>query len=246
MTTGIHLRDARGPDGIRIYSIGDIHGRLDLLTRLHEQIRSEIDADGCSDWRIIHLGDYVDRGPDSRGVIDFLIAATQRDPRHLCLAGNHDIGFLDFMADPNPSQDTLFMQFGGVETARSYGVQLAAERLRLFDIFRTDLVRAVPSEHVAFLRSCAFSLMFEDFFFCHAGIRAGVALDKQSRHDLIWIRQGFLDHSGLHPKVIVHGHTIVPEPEMLPNRIGIDTGAYRTGVLTALVIDGAEKRLIST
>lgn len=242
MTDGIHYLDARGPQGIRLYAIGDVHGRLDLLEKMHERIAGEIERDRPADWRIIHLGDYVDRGPASRGVLDFLIAARGRDERMITLAGNHDIGFLDFLAAP--SKESLFMQFGGIETAASYDVRFG-RIFRDLDRFHADLARAMPQAHASFIRSCGFSVSFGDFFFCHAGIRPDVPLDRQSPDDLIWIRNEFLHHPTLHPKVVVHGHTITREPEVLANRVNVDTGAWRSGVLTALVVDGAEKRLIT-
>ncbi len=244
MTDRIDFHSARGPRGLRVYAIGDIHGRLDLLTSLHGQIHADIERDEPIDWRIIHLGDYTDRGPDSRGVLDFLLAATRSDDRILTLAGNHDLGFLDFLDDPDP--DALFMRFGGIETARSYGVTFDQQRSDPFEPFHAMLAQNVPTGHIALLRNSPFSVAFGDFFFCHAGIRPGVPLNRQDPEDLVWIREGFLDQAGLHAKVIVHGHTIVPAPAILPNRVGIDTGAYRTGMLTALVIDGDEKRFIST
>jgi serine/threonine protein phosphatase 1 len=221
---GIHFLDARGPEGMRIYAMGDVHGRADLLKLMHERIEAEIARDKPADWRIIHLGDYVDRGTDSKAVLDFLVAAHRRDERIVSLAGNHDVGFLEFLDKPDPA--TLFARFGGAETAQSYGVTL-------------------DCSHVAFLRALPFSATMGDFFFCHAGIRPEVALDKQAAEDLIWIRADFLDYRALHPKIIVHGHTPFAEPEILPNRVNVDTLAYRSGVLTALVVEGAEKRMLS-
>lgn len=241
--TGMHYLDARGPVGMRIYAIGDIHGHLELLSAMRARIASEIARDLPADWRIIHLGDLVDRGPDSKGVIDLLIAVTAHDSRNIVLTGNHDVGFLDFLAHPAP--DGLFAHNGGAETARSYGVELDfSDRDRLRD-GHAALVRAVPQSHIRFLRSLPYSATFGDFFFCHAGIRPGVPLDWQDPHDLMWIRNEFLDHPGLHPKVVVHGHTPQAEAEILPNRVNIDTGVFYSGALTALVIDGADKRLIS-
>ena len=239
---GIHYRDARGPDGVVVYAIGDVHGRLDLLSAMHEAIARDRDRRNARDWRIIHLGDLVDRGPDSRGVLDFLIEAG-RDERVISLGGNHDAGFLDFLAMPDANG--LFARFGGVQTARSYGVELdfgsASSLLRS----HAELLRAVPAAHVEFLRSLASCVSFGDFFFCHAGIRPGVLLERQELRDLSWIREPFLGHSGLHPKVVVHGHTPASEPEVLGNRVNIDTGAFMTGRLTALVVDGAEKQVFS-
>lgn len=240
---GIHFLDARGPEAIRLYVIGDVHGRRDLLAEMHARIRAELIRDRPADWRIIHLGDYVDRGPDSKGVLDLLIAAGEADRRVLMLAGNHDIGFLEFLAHPTPKG--LFALFGGPETARSYGVALDLADPWRFREGSEELVRTVPPAHVALLRTLDFSCTFGDFFFCHAGIRPGVPLDEQERMDLIWIRDAFLDWPHLHPKVIVHGHTPTPEPEVMPNRVNVDTGAFKTGRLTALVIDGIEKRLLS-
>lgn len=240
---GIHFLDARGPEAIRLYVIGDVHGRRDLLAEMHARIRAELIRDRPADWRIIHLGDYVDRGPDSKGVLDLLIAAGEADRRVLMLAGNHDIGFLEFLAHPTPKG--LFALFGGPETARSYGVALDLADPWRFREGSEELVRTVPPAHVALLRTLDFSCTFGDFFFCHAGIRPGVPLDEQERMDLIWIRDAFLDWPHLHPKVIVHGHTPTPEPEVMPNRVNVDTGAFKTGRLTALVIDGLEKRLLS-
>ncbi|MER9920646.1 MULTISPECIES: metallophosphoesterase family protein [unclassified Mesorhizobium] len=246
--TGIHYLDARAPDGMRLYAIGDVHGRLDLLAAMHRRIESELEYKPTSDWRVIHLGDYVDRGPESKGVIDFLIEAQKRNPRHLMLAGNHDIGFLDFLDEPDP--EGLFIRYGGVQTAQSYGVDLAghaswfgkAEALRRG---HQALVNAVPQVHVDFLRSLQLSLISGDFFFCHAGVRPDVPLESQSPQDLVWIRDVFHNHPGLYPKVIVHGHTPVPEAEVMPNRVNVDTLAWQSGMLSALAVDGADKRILT-
>lgn len=239
---GIHFLDAKGPEGIAVYAIGDVHGRLDLLTRMHEAIAADRARRAARDFRIVHLGDYVDRGADSKGVIDFLIDAGQ-DDRIMSLAGNHDLGMLDFLADGSPQ--SLFAQYGGVQTARSYGVDLDAADDRAFSAARQQFREAVPENHRSFLRSLGYTASLGDFFFCHAGIRPGVELEAQIREDLIWIRGEFHRHAGLYPKVIVHGHTPVAEPEVMPNRVNVDTGAYSSGVLSALVIDGAHKQTLS-
>jgi serine/threonine protein phosphatase 1 len=237
---GIHLRDARGPQGVRLYAIGDVHGRLDLLSAMHRAVAEEIERDRPADWRVVHLGDYVDRGPDSRGVIEFLGAAGERDARYLFLCGNHEAGLLDFLNIPDPNG--LFMRFGGVQTAHSYGVDITAGPVGQA---AAALAAAIPARHTAFLRGLGVSAEFGDFFFCHAGIRPGIPLGLQARADLTWIRDAFLDHAGLHPKVVVHGHTPQPEPELLPNRVNVDTRAYASGRLTALVVDGADKRILT-
>lgn len=240
---GVHFLDAKGPAGIRIYAIGDVHGHLDLLETMHHRISREIARDRPGDWRIIHLGDYVDRGPNSKGVIDFLIAATARDSRNIVLTGNHDVGFLDFLAYPDPSG--LFARNGGPETAQSYGVQLHLDDPVALREDHAELVRAVPENHRRFLRTLPYCASFGDFFFCHAGIKPGVALDRQDPQDLIWIRSEFLNYPDLHPKIVVHGHTPESEPEVMANRVNIDTGVYYSGRLSALVVDGADKRTIS-
>lgn len=242
-TNGIHFLDAKGPEGIRLYAIGDVHGCLEHLAEMHARIRAEIIRDRPADWRIIHLGDYVDRGPDSKGVLDFLIAARQADERVLTLAGNHDLGMVEFLN--HPSEKDLFARFGGAETAQSYGVDLDFDAPARFRDSCEALARAVPPAHIAFLKGLEFSTSFGDFFFCHAGIRPGIALDRQDRQDLIWIRDSFLSYPGLHPKVVVHGHTPAPEAELMPNRVNVDTGAFQSGTLTALAIDGAQKRILS-
>jgi serine/threonine protein phosphatase 1 len=239
---GIHFLDARGPEGIRLYAIGDVHGRLDLLEAMHERIRADIAARGPADWRIIHLGDYTDRGPSSKDVLDFLIAAGASDSRIISLMGNHDFGLLQFLAEPDPYD--LFATNGGEETARSYGVELQFLPVRALMEGHAKLCDAVPEEHVAFLRSLPRSVAFGDFFFCHAGVRPGVKLERQDPHDLIWIRNEFLDHPGLYEKVVVHGHTPSDEPEVMPNRINLDTGAFYSGVLTCAIIDGVDKMLM--
>lgn len=239
---GIGFQNAAAPEGMRLYAIGDVHGRLDCLTRMHALIAAEIERDRPADWRVIHLGDYVDRGPHSRQVLDLLIAAQARDPRMLAMMGNHDEGFLDFLADPFAGE--LFIRYGGFETSASYGVAL--------DILDSDALRAshrllraaVPDAHAAFMRGLPRSVSFGDFFFCHAGVRPGVALDRQDPNDLIWIRRAFLDYPHLFEKVVVHGHTPHRDPETMPNRVNVDTAAFETGRLTALVVEGREKRFL--
>ncbi len=225
---------------MRLYAIGDVHGRLDLLEEMHRRIAAELADDPPADWRIIHLGDYVDRGPDSRGVIDFLIAAQAHDERNLAVLGNHDAGFLEFLATPDA--ESIFARHGGAATAMSYGVADPDFR----DPRTAEaLGRLAPAEHRQFIGALPLSHSFGDFFFCHAGIRPGVPLDDQTRSDLIWIRGEFHNWPGLFDKVIVHGHTPHHEAEVLPNRVNVDTEAWRSGVLTALVVEGIRKWLIA-
>lgn len=239
---GVHFLDAAAPDDMRLYAIGDVHGRLDLLRAMHAQIHAELMRDRPDDWRIIHLGDYVDRGSDSNGVIDFLVDRTAEDDRVIALAGNHDDGLLAFLRDGD--RTGLFARFGGADTARSYGVAADFSTTESAAASRAALAAKVPEKHVDFLGNLPVSREFGDFFFCHAGIRPGVPLDRQDREELVWIRDAFLHHPELHPKVIVHGHTPRDEPEILANRVNVDTLAYASGRLTALVVDGREKRVL--
>ncbi|WP_312798071.1 metallophosphoesterase [Tianweitania sp.] len=238
---GVHLDDARAPSGMRIYAIGDVHGCADLLEAIYSKIDREIEQDQPQDWRIIHIGDYGDRGPDTKRALDLIIARSS-DRRVLSLIGNHDEAWLNFLADPHPVG--LFVTHGGDTTAQSYGVQVNFGDVQGRSRARDALLAAMPQAHLDFLRGLPRSFSFGDYYFCHAGIRPGVALGIQDREDLIWIRREFLTYAGLHPKVIVHGHTPSAEPEMLPNRINIDTGAVKTGVMSAVVLEGATKRII--
>jgi len=238
----VHYLEAAAPDGVRLYAIGDVHGRLDLLDRMHERIATEIERDRPADWRIIHLGDYVDRGPESAGVLERLARRSTDDARVLSVVGNHDLGFLEFLAVPRG--DGLFATHGGADTARSYGVGICFRDPVALSAGWTELDAAVPAHHRDFIARLPFSLTFGDFFFCHAGIRPGVPLAEQSPDDLVWIRQEFHRWPQLHPKVVVHGHTPTGEPDVFGNRVNVDTGAWQTGRLTALVIEGTEKRFL--
>ncbi len=239
---GMRYEDAAAPAGMRLYAIGDVHGRADLLAIMHRSIAQEIERDGVTDWRIVHLGDYVDRGPQSRQVLELLVAACGRDARTLALMGNHDEGFLDFLADPMNAR--LFIDFGGFDTAASYGVVLRTESRDALYQSHAELMAAMPEAHLTFIRDLKRSVSFGDFFFCHAGVRPGVPLGEQDPHDLIWIRREFLDYRGTFEKVVVHGHTPHDAPQVLANRVNVDTMAFATGRLTALVVDGREKRFL--
>jgi len=234
--------DAKIPtNATRLYVIGDIHGRLDLLERAIAAIRRDVDLYGA-DALTVTLGDYIDRGPASRGVIECLAQNPFPTP-YVALKGNHEGMLLDFLDDP-----TLGMHWrmqGGEQTLQSYGVAVrplmvgkanaeAAKRLRA----------ALPASHLVFLRSLGTSLQHGRFFLCHAGVRPGVPLDAQSEHDLLWIRGEFLQSEADFGKIVVHGHTPVAEPEVLPNRINIDTGAFASGRLTCIVLESAGYRFL--
>ena len=231
------------PNGIRIYAIGDVHGRLDLL----DQVLAGIDADLAANptRRPIHVfvGDYVDRGPASCGVLNRLI---DRSHSHesVFLKGNHESVFLEFL--DNPEVMNYWRQFGGLDTLMSYGLAVPfntnADQLAGL---AAALGKVMPAEHHRFLSQLVPSFSCGDYFFVHAGVRPGVPLTEQRQEDLLWIRDEFLQHEQDFEKIIVHGHTPVPEPDIRPNRINIDTGAYATGRLTCLILEGDQKWLIS-
>jgi serine/threonine protein phosphatase 1 len=239
---------ARVPDGTRLYAIGDIHGRDDLLARLVREIRQDASTTAPGMRRVIvYVGDYVDRGMESRQVIERLLAAPPDGFEAVYLLGNHEEAFLDFL-DGAPIAFDWF-RYGGLETLYSYNVSVNRQVARPVDIedVRSRAIAAVPASHVAFLRSCKLWHIEGDYMFVHAGVRPGVPLDQQQAVDLLWIRDDFLgsraDHDG---KVIVHGHTICERPEVGRNRINVDTGAYATGRLTCLVLEGDTRRFLNT
>ncbi|MBF0628438.1 MAG: serine/threonine protein phosphatase [Magnetococcales bacterium] len=235
------------PEGLRLYAVGDIHGRSDLLRQLHAQIVA--DWTGLPEgWQkmVVYLGDYVDRGDDSKGVIDLLLNDPLPECQQIFLKGNHEAEMQDFLV--NPSVGHLWIQCGGMATALSYQVQIPAriateEQVRAL---RDALLEAMPQSHQAFLASLRFRFEVGDYFFTHAGVRPGLPLNRQRPPDLLWIRDPFLYHEGVYEKMIVHGHTIMETPVVTPNRIGIDTGAWYSGHLTCLVLEGATRRFLIT
>lgn len=232
------------PPGKRIYAIGDIHGRCDLLDRLADQIEAHLAGFPCADAQTVFLGDYVDRGMNSMAVVDKLAKRAFPTP-FVALRGNHEATLLDFLEEA----DVLgaWRQYGAIETLASYGVDVKeAQRGRGFAEARAQFLAALPAEHLDFFRNTQLSWSCGDYFFCHAGIKPGVPLARQQERDLLWIRYEFLDNATMHEKIIVHGHTPVDEPENLRNRVNVDTGAYATGALTCLVLEGSERRFLST
>jgi serine/threonine protein phosphatase 1 len=234
-----------GPAGQTAYVVGDIHGRLDLLDQLLERIRRDIAERRPEKTLLVFLGDLLDRGPDSAGVVERLRTYRRDGVRAIFLLGNHEEVLLRIVAG-EAQLIPSWLRFGGAQCLRSYG----GDPLRiatLGDAAAVEAIRAViPPEHLEFIGSFADTCRFGDYLFVHAGIRPGVELDQQTQQDLRWIREPFLADETDHGFVVIHGHTIRPEIEERPNRIGIDTGAYATGVLTALVIDGPERRHLDT
>ena len=228
------------PKGRRIYAIGDIHGRLDLLDGLLAQIERDEAARGGPRGELILLGDLVDRGPQSAGVIDRLIALRDERPDTRLLTGNHEEVFLGALAGDERFL-RLFNRIGGAETMESYGVSPEAYAAADFDELARMLEHIVPTAHHAFLQSFEDMVIAGDYVFVHAGIRPGVALAEQQPSDLRWIRNDFLGARGPFEKRVVHGHTIFDEVVDLPHRIGLDTGAYRSGILTAMGFEGGER-----
>ena len=207
------------PDGTRVYAIGDIHGRLDLLARLSERI--VIDSGDFTGERkvVVYLGDYVDRGPCSRGVIDLLVDEPLGGFESVHLKGNHEKFLLDFLDDA--SVWPFWLHNGADATLSSYGVTPTAGPEGLQAEFRAS----IPARHLEFLRALSLSHAEGDYFFVHAGVRPGVALEDQDEADMIWIRDPFLFSDADHGKIVVHGHSIARQPEIEANRIGIEPGA---------------------
>jgi serine/threonine protein phosphatase 1 len=227
----------------RIYAVGDVHGRADLLDQLLEKIvrDSEGAASSCS---LVFVGDYVDRGADSRGVIERLLRPLDGFETHY-LRGNHEQAMLEFLE--NPSSYRSWRKFGAGETLRSYDVEPPADNDEsAIEMARDELADRLPEPHLDFLRNLGSFVQIGDYHFVHAGVRPGVPLEDQSLEDMMWIRDEFLNSEENFGKVVVHGHTPTDRPVCRSNRIGIDTGAFATNCLTAVVLDGVGARFLST
>src|SRR6266567_579712 len=224
------------PDGLRIYAIGDIHGCARQLQDVFAAI--DLHLSRAAPARALHvfLGDYIDRGPASRQTIDLLI---ERSRRHesIFLKGNHEAFLLEVLQDA--SRLEAWKEFGGFQTLMSYGLapSINPSRDEQYELVQA-LQRGMPEHHRHFFSNLRSSFLCGDFLFVHAGIRPGVPLPKQCEEDLLWIRNEFLQSEEDFGKFVVHGHTPVPKPDIRPNRINIDTGAYATGILTLLTIQG--------
>jgi serine/threonine protein phosphatase 1 len=237
------------PPGLRIYTVGDVHGRDDLLASILTSIRQDRRDHPIARCQIIFLGDYIDRGPFSRQVVDRLLDGPGEwsdglPTDWICLRGNHEDQAMRFLHDARQGQGWLLN--GGMETLRSYigGIchDLDGDLAALHMVFS----RSVPPAHVRFLARRPLWHVVGDYFFVHAGIRPNLGLERQSPWDLLWIRQDFLMDCSDHGKVIVHGHSISEQPEIKSNRIGIDTGAYDTGCLTCLILEGNQIGFLQT
>jgi serine/threonine protein phosphatase 1 len=229
------------PPGQRVYAVGDIHGRLDLFEALVAAIEADDAAAAPAETTVILLGDLVDRGADSAGVIA-LAREWQRSRRVRILAGNHEEMFLRSLRSLEMFRH--FLRHGGRETVLSYGIDRAAFAQAELEEAQAMMCAAVPDADIAFLEGFEDMIAIGDYLFVHAGIDPRVPIEEQKVHDLRWIREPFLSHADPHPQVVVHGHTICDEPEDCGNRIGIDTGAFMTGRLTALVLEGTGRRYL--
>lgn len=233
-------RHYRIPDGLRVYAIGDVHGRLDLLIGLVTRIRTDNQRRGSAETHVVLLGDVVDRGPQSAQLLEYLRAQRGGFAQFHFICGNHEEAMLASLLPGASPEDTGWLEYGGYETMLSYGADQS-----LFTQRGPALAGAmrmlIPDAHIDFLESFVDQVRFGDYCFVHAGIRPGVALDRQDSRDLRWIRHDFLQDRRDHGAIIVHGHTITQQPELLSNRIGIDTGAYLSGTLTAVGLEGEDR-----
>jgi serine/threonine protein phosphatase 1 len=242
-------RIALAPAGTRLYAVGDIHGCKELLDRMLAAILSNAERSQAKRCTVIFLGDYIDRGPQARAVIETLMTGpptTSQWARFqwICLRGNHEAAMLRFLEESAAGPNWLAN--GGLPTIESYiGRSIPSVGIGLGELQDT-LLKALPSEHRMFLNSLPYWHVEGDYFFTHAGVRAGIPLDQQATADLLWIRDDFLNSTADYGKIIVHGHTPTPTPEFRRNRIGIDTGACFSGRLTTLVAEEAKRWILTT
>jgi serine/threonine protein phosphatase 1 len=233
------------PDDLRVYAIGDIHGCLTQLRLLRQLITDHAADRPVARNVIVYLGDYVDRGPDSRGVIDFLLSGSPDPFEQVFIKGNHEEGMLDFLKDP--STGSHWLSYGGDATLSSYGVRPPALQDETgLERARAELAARLPPAHLAFLSGLILRHVEGGYVFVHAGLRPGVPLEEQNAEDMIWIRDEFLRSSVDFGHVVVHGHSITETPTVKRNRIGIDTGAFASGRLTCVVLEGSDHTFLTT
>jgi serine/threonine protein phosphatase 1 len=237
------------PPSTRIYAIGDIHGRCDLLKKMHEKILLDIVGSKAKRHVLIYLGDYVDRGMQSREVLDYLLTKKFRKFESIFLRGNHEYAMHTFLK--NPQHIAAWLEWGGDATLFSYKINLFegdSQKRKPPNQLAEEFKSVIPPKHIEFLEKLVDYHVEGDYLFVHAGIRPGIALEEQSADDMLMIRDEFIyggDISAL-GKTVVFGHTIFNTPFIGPQRIGIDTGAYYSGKLTALVLEGTKSSFITT
>lgn len=234
----------RIPSGHRVYAIGDIHGRADLLCALHDMVREDA-AHSKAKNRIIYLGDYIDRGPNSFDVVEELLTPQLDDFSRIFIKGNHEDMMLTFLEAPTSLH---WLDNGGLETISSYGVDVPRW---CFDVPDLDALRdafagALPPHHKAFFHALLSRYDIGTYVFVHAGINPKRPINAQLERDMLWIRGAFLNCWSDFGRVIVHGHSISPEPVVTGNRIGIDTGAFRSNRLTCVVLEESTVRFLQT
>lgn len=233
------------PDGYRVFAIGDVHGRLDLLDEALARIQADGDARPPAETIIVFLGDLIDRGPSSAQVVERVRNYRRPGVRMVFLTGNHEEVLLRLLRGESRFLGD-WLRFGGAECARSYGIDPATFR-HMDPAQAIALLRQqVPEEHREFLQGFADTFRIGSYLFVHAGLRPGVALAEQSQSDLRWIREPFLDNDHDHGFIVVHGHTICAQVDIHDNRIGLDTGAYRSGVLTVMGLEGDQRWFLQT
>lgn len=238
---------ARVPDGMRVYAIGDIHGRHDLMKQLLKLIDDDNAERGKKSTHIIFLGDLVDRGPDSAAVIERAMKLKKKRGHNVrFLMGNHEEVFLKACREADRKTARFFVRIGGEETILSYPISKKDYRELDMGELAARLPDLVPEEHLAFIESFEDQIIIGDYIFVHAGLRPGVPLPQQEPSDLRWIRGDFLDHRGEFEKVVIYGHTIYKDVSEKRGRIGIDTGAYDSGKLTAIGLEGNERWYLQT
>ncbi len=233
------------PAGLRAYAIGDIHGRADLLEKLLATIKADVRENSQAEPQVIFLGDYVDRGMESKKVIDLVLDFDFNGGTKVYLKGNHEAMMLDFLS--NPATGPFWFNNGGLATLLSYGVKLnrGAARESVGDA-HTVLLEAIPPRQLEFFKGLALNYTLGDYFFVHAGVDPEKPLAKQSEETMLWIRDEFLESKKPLEKTVVHGHSVVWDPVVSENHISVDTGAYATGKLTSAVLEGEGVRFIST
>lgn len=234
------------PDGVRVYAIGDIHGRLDLLQRLHVKIAADAATRPARRRIVVYLGDYVDRGLNSREVVDFLLDEPLAGFESVHLRGNHDQQLLDFLAQP--ATGALWLRYGGDATLYSYGIRFpdGGPKLMQLQVMSEQLRQTIPARHLAFFNGLRLTYEIGDFLFVHAGIHPEKPMEQQTLEDMLWIRDEFLESDFDLGKVVIHGHSVTERPEVRDNRIGVDTGAVFSNTLTCLVLEAGQRRFLST